>query len=82
VAEAWDRFGALALDPAGLPWDALAARFAAFAPGVSAILLGTASPAHLTSVARAIAEGPLPSAVLASLHQAHARVGAGWAGRI
>jgi aryl-alcohol dehydrogenase-like predicted oxidoreductase len=82
VAEAWERFGALGLDPAGESWDALAARFSAFAPGVSSILLGTASPGHLVSVARALAEGSLPPAVLASIHAAHARVGLGWAGRI
>ncbi len=82
VAEAWERFGVLLLDPAGLPWDALAARFAAFTPGVSAILLGTSSPAHLALAATAIAEGPLPEAVLASIHAAHARVGEGWPGRI
>jgi len=82
VAEAWERFRLLRLDLAGLPWDAFAARFAAFTPGVSAILLGTASPAHLASAAQAIAEGPLPEAVLASIHAAHARVGQGWVGRI
>ena len=82
VAEAWDRFGALRLDSGGLPWDALAARFAAFAPGVSAILLGTASPAHLASVAGALAAGPLPTSVLSTLQAAHARTGAGWPGRI
>jgi aryl-alcohol dehydrogenase-like predicted oxidoreductase len=82
VAEAWERFGALGLDPAGLPWDALAARFSAFAPGVTSILLGTATPAHLAAVARALADGPLPSPVLSAVHSAHARVGRGWTGRI
>jgi aryl-alcohol dehydrogenase-like predicted oxidoreductase len=60
----------------------LAARFAAFAPGVTAILLGTASPEHLATAARAIADGPLSSLALDAIHAAHARVGAGWAGRI
>lgn len=82
VADAWDRFGALGLDGGGVPWDVLAARFAAFAPGVTAILLGTASPDHLATAARAIADGPLPSPVVAAIHAAHARVGTGWAGRI
>jgi aryl-alcohol dehydrogenase-like predicted oxidoreductase len=82
VAEAWDRFRALGLDPAGTPWDALAARFSAFAPGVGSILLGTASPEHLRSVARALDDGPLPATVLAAIHDAHARVGHGWTGRI
>lgn len=82
VADAWDRFGALGLEQGGLPWDALATRFSAFAPGVTAILLGTASPDHLVAAARAIAAGPLPPPVLTAIHAAHARVGSGWAGRI
>src|SRR6185369_10376829 len=82
VAEAWERFRALGLDPGGEPWDALAARFSAFAPGVSSILLGTASPDHLLSVARALENGPLPAPVLAAICDAHLRVGRGWMGRI
>ncbi len=82
VAEAWDRFRALRLDPAGEPWDALAARFSAFAPGVTAILLGTASTEHLASVARALARGPLPGPFLAAIRAVHGRVGQGWTGRI
>lgn len=82
VAEAWERFGALGLDSDGLQWDVLAARFAAFAPGVSAILLGTASPAHLASVAQALTQGPLPTSVLSTIQAAYARAGAGWPGRI
>ena len=82
VAEAWERFRALDLDPHAGSWDALAARFSAFAPGVSSILLGTASPAHLMAVARALEDGPLPSPVLAAIHAAHARVGRDWSGRI
>lgn len=82
VADAWDRFRALGLDPAGEPWDALAARFSAFAPGVSSILLGTASPEHLAAVAWALSDGPLPSPVLSAIQDAHARVGRGWTGRI
>lgn len=82
VAEAWERFRALRLDAAGEPWDAVAARFTAFTPGVASILLGTASPAHLVAVASALAEGPLASAVLGSIRAAHERVGRAWPGRI
>ncbi len=82
VAEAWERFAALGLDASGESWDALAARFSAFAPGVTSILLGTASPAHLASVASALARGPLPPAMRASIEAAHARVGRTWPGRI
>jgi aryl-alcohol dehydrogenase-like predicted oxidoreductase len=82
VAEAWDRFHALGLDPGGLAWPALFTRFAAFAPGVSSILLGTASPAHLAEGAAALEQGPLDPAHVAALRAAFARAGQGWAGRI
>jgi aryl-alcohol dehydrogenase-like predicted oxidoreductase len=82
VAEAWERFRALAPDPAGLSWGALFARFAAFAPGVSSMLLGTAAPAHLADAIAAVAQGPLPAAQVAALRDAFARIGAGWGGRI
>ena len=82
VAEAWERFGALGLDRGGTPWDELATRFTAFAPGVGAMLLGTASPEHLAAAARAIGAGPLPAPALAAIGAAYARVGGGWAGRI
>jgi len=82
VAEAWDRFQALALDPAGLGWPELFARFAAFAPGVSAVLVGTSSPAHLTEAVAAVGRGPLEPAVAAGLEWAWARAGQGWGGRV
>ncbi len=82
LAEAWDRFRALRIDPGGERWDVLAARFSAFAPGVTAILLGTASPGHLEAVARAIERGPLDAAQLGRIHAAHAAVGRAWPGRI
>jgi aryl-alcohol dehydrogenase-like predicted oxidoreductase/predicted acetyltransferase len=82
VAEAWDRFRALGLDARGVPWPELFTRFAAFAPGVDAILVGTASPAHLRAAVDAVARGPLDEDQLASLRAAWARAGAGWRGRI
>ena len=80
VAEAWDRFQALRPEAAGLSWPALFTRFAAFAPGVSAVLVGTASLAHLKDAAGAVEHGPLDSARLASLRGAFA--GRGWGGRV
>jgi aryl-alcohol dehydrogenase-like predicted oxidoreductase len=82
LAEAWDRFHALALDPPGMAWLELFARFAAFAPQVTAILVGTASPAHLEAVVAAVARGPLEPELVASLRAAYGRVGVSWAGRI
>ena len=82
VAEAWERFRMLGLEPAALAWDALASRFSAFAPGVTSILLGTASPGHLEAVARALADGPLDSPIRSTISAAWARAGRGWTGRI
>ena len=80
VAEAWDRFRALRLEAAD--WSDLFTRFSAFAPGVSAVLIGTADAAHLDAAAASCARGPLDEARLAALRAAWSREGAGWAGRI
>ncbi len=82
VAEAWERFRALGLDAGGHPWPELFARFAAFAPGVSAVLVGTGRPAHLAEVVSAIERGPLEPERAAALRAAWDRVGRGWAGRV
>jgi aryl-alcohol dehydrogenase-like predicted oxidoreductase len=82
VAEAWDRFRALRPDAGGLAWPALFTRFAAFAPGVSAVLVGTASLAHLRDAAGAVEQGPLDPGRLATLRGAFAGVGRGWSGRV
>jgi len=82
VAEAWDRFRALRPDAGGLGWPALFTRFAAFAPGVSAVLVGTATLAHLQEAASAVEQGPLDPARLASLRGAFAVAGRGWSGRV
>jgi aryl-alcohol dehydrogenase-like predicted oxidoreductase len=81
VAEAWDRFRALALEP-DLPWDELFARFAAWTPGVTSILVGTASAAHLAAAVAAVARGPLPAPRLEAVRARQAEVGAAWRGRI
>jgi aryl-alcohol dehydrogenase-like predicted oxidoreductase len=82
VAEAWERFRSLALDAGGLGWTELFARFAAFAPGVSAVLLGTARPGHLAEVVAAVERGPLDPAAVESLRAAWRRVGSRWTGRV
>ena len=82
VAEAWERFGALALPAEAAAWDERFARFAAFAPGVSAILVGTSSPAHLATAVAAVERGALPEVDEAALRAAFGRAGAGWRGRV
>jgi aryl-alcohol dehydrogenase-like predicted oxidoreductase len=78
----WQRLHELAYDTAGLAWDELALRFAAFAPGVSSAIVGTGSAARLLHNAGLVAKGPLPSATVAALQSRFAALGAGWAGEI
>jgi aryl-alcohol dehydrogenase-like predicted oxidoreductase len=82
VAEAWDRFRALRLDPGGLAWPEAFVRFAAFAPGVSAVLVGTASPTHLADVASAVGRGPLEPRRQAAFCTAWDLAGRSWSGRV
>jgi aryl-alcohol dehydrogenase-like predicted oxidoreductase len=82
VAEAWQRFQALALPPHPLGWTDLFARFAAFAPGVSAILVGTSRPAHLAEVVASVERGPLDAPLGGALRSAFRRAGGSWNGRI
>jgi aryl-alcohol dehydrogenase-like predicted oxidoreductase len=78
----WDRMHALALDPAPLPWDELALRFTAFAPGVASAVVGTTSLAHLGAAAAHVAKGALPADVVAGIRARHAAVGHAWPGRV
>jgi len=82
VAEAWGRFHAMGLDPRDPGWAETFARFAAFAPGVDAMLLGTADERHLRAAADAVAKGPLDDDAARSLRAAYARVGEAWGGRV
>jgi aryl-alcohol dehydrogenase-like predicted oxidoreductase len=66
----WERLAVMGLDPRGLPWDALALRFAAFAPGVSSAIVGTRSLEHLTTAIRHADDGPLESEHVRALREA------------
>jgi aryl-alcohol dehydrogenase-like predicted oxidoreductase len=78
----WDRMRALAVDPAPLPWDELAIRFSAFAPGVASAVVGTTSPEHLRRVASHVARGPLDEGVRRRIVERYGAVGAAWPGRV
>lgn len=82
VAEAWERFRALGLAEGGVPWAARFTRFAAHAPGVSAVLVGTASATHLREAVHAVGDGPLPEEEVSAWRAAWGRAGRGWRGRI
>ncbi len=78
----WLRMRTMAIAPAPLAWGELALRFAAFAPGVTAILVGTASIAHLRENARYLGNGPLPDDVVTRIRAAFSANDAEWRGEI
>jgi aryl-alcohol dehydrogenase-like predicted oxidoreductase len=82
VAVYWDRLRALGLDTAGLEWDELALRFAAFVPGVSSCLVGTHRLAALARACEVVARGPLLPELLTQLRAAWWRAAAGWPGLV
>jgi aryl-alcohol dehydrogenase-like predicted oxidoreductase len=79
----WERAKAMGVDPSPLAWPEVALRFATFAPGVSAALMGTTNAAHLAQAVTAVARGPLDEALLARLEEAWQRAhGPSWPGVI
>lgn len=80
--EYWLRWKAMNLDPQGLDWQALALRFAAFAPGVSSAIAGTASIEHLTVNRAHVGNGPLEEAHVAQLRQSFREHDRGWIGQV
>lgn len=78
----WERLQAMRLDPGGLPWDALALRFAAFQPGVSACIVGTASLDHLRRAVEILGAGPLPADQAEALRRAFREHDQDWVGQV
>ena len=62
----------------GIPWDELYLRFAAYAPGVGACLVGTRRLLALVRAVRAVDSGPLPGDVGNAVVAAFAAKGAHW----
>ncbi len=67
AAEYFLRWSRLAYDLGGLDAAEVAVRFAAYAPGVAAAIIGTRSLARLRAHLAAVARGPLPEALHRSL---------------
>lgn len=76
----FDRWQALGLPDLGLPWPEIALRWAAHQPGVSSLLLGSQRLGNLQAGIAAVARGPLPAEVLATLDAAWQRKGGHWPG--
>ena len=82
VEEYWVRWKAMGIDPAGLPWDELALRFSAYAPGVSCCIVGTTRIDHLKHNAEMAARGPLPAELVEAIRAAFRAHDQGWAGQV
>ena len=85
-AEYWRRFELLRREfdciASGEDWEALALRYAAYAPGVDCVIVGSTDPRHLERNKAAVAAGPLEQAQRDAIQAAFARVGAAWQGQI
>lgn len=78
----WDRLHAMAIDPQGQDWNALALRFAAFSPGVASAIVGTNKLENLQRNMEIIAQGPLEPALQQAVLDAFARHGRSWSSLI
>jgi aryl-alcohol dehydrogenase-like predicted oxidoreductase len=68
----------MAIDPQGHDWNALALRFAAYAPGVASAIVGTHKLENLHRNVEIIAQGQLEPALQQVVLDAFARSGSGW----
>jgi len=78
----WERWQALRLEAGGLPWDEVALRFAAWAPGVDCALVGTTSLDHLRRNVELVARGPLPPSQVEAIRAAFRASDQGWVGQV
>ncbi|MEA2291788.1 MAG: hypothetical protein QOF17_808, partial [Solirubrobacteraceae bacterium] len=75
----WERLRTLGLEPADGDWAGTAVRFAAYAPGVTTAIAGTASVSHLLQAVAAVERGPLPDEEVTRWRAAYTAAG-GWPG--
>lgn len=82
--EYWRRFAELGdeIGAGQAGWDALALRFAAYAPGVDCCIVGGTDIRHIFQNAETAAAGPLAAPEFSALRDAFARVGAQWPGQV
>ncbi|HEX8789725.1 MAG TPA: aldo/keto reductase [Polyangiaceae bacterium] len=80
--EYWRRMRAMGLDPSPLEWGELALRFAAFAPGVCTVIVGTTRLEHLGANLRALERGPLEDTVRDRVREAFRARDDGWIGQV
>jgi len=85
-AEYWRRFALLRAEfdcnVGDDDWEALALRYAAYAPGVDCVIVGGTNPRHLERNTVAVAAGPLEPGQRDAIRAAFERLGAAWQGQI
>lgn len=75
----WQTLGLTSSDIGNVSWLEAAARFSAFWPGVTSILVGSSHAEHMIENVRMLAQGPLPSPIVTRMREAFAKVGSDWA---
>jgi aryl-alcohol dehydrogenase-like predicted oxidoreductase len=80
--EYWSRWHAMKASANGMDMQELFVRFAAFAPGVSSAIVGTANLDHFNKNVELIKKGPLPADLVESLTTAFKAHDQGWTGQI
>jgi len=82
----WDRFRAMGFQndrpPGDAGWADIALRFAAYTPGVSCSIVGTASLDHLRANIAAVNRGPLDPDAIALFREAFHRCDTDWTGQV
>jgi aryl-alcohol dehydrogenase-like predicted oxidoreductase len=81
-ADYWQRMQAMQLAVPRGGWVDLAVRFSAFAPGVSAALVGTRDLAHLEEAVDSVARGDLEPDARARISVTFATKNQGWEGKV
>ncbi len=80
--EYWHRAKAMGLAPGDIEWAEYAIRFAAFAPGVSSIIVGTSNIDHLTHNIAAAEKWALPDAIVTDTRERFSAHDNGWTGQV
>lgn len=78
----WERLRAMGIEAGPRGFMDLALRFSAFAPGVSSVILGTRSIAHLEEAAQSIARGPLDASDVARIGATFVAHDRDWMGQV
>jgi len=77
----WERMRAMDVAPADGDWATTALRFAAYAPGVTAVIAGSRDLAHVAANAEAVARGPLSDVEVRRFRDAFCARDQGWIGQ-